>query len=400
MSLHTQSLEVIWNSDELRVIRRQMVEGKRVPGCAECYQEEKDGGVSMRMRDNAQWEAGWLNEERATIDSLRTLAVSNDYRVPVLPADIEVDTGNLCNLKCRMCSDSVSSKIAKDPVHRRWAAGQTIALYHDPNVVARPFAVRRWLFDRDLVRKELFGNPGQVKRLYFIGGEPLLVKEIGDVLQHLIDAGVAHRIALAVVTNGTVTGSWLKQAEGFKSIQIAISLDGFGKDYEYIRYPARWTDVVRNIDVFKRLPNASLGGAVTLQNSNALNITELFRYFDSIGMGFFAYPLRLPRYLGFDALPPNARTIAAGRLRRYAESDCLPQHREMVRGIASQLDPQGDGFDARLLRDFMLFTNDLDATRGQSFRETHGELLELMSDAGFAWTSETLHAGESGAIVY
>jgi hypothetical protein len=43
----------------------------------------------------------------------------------------------------------------------------------------------------------------------------------------------------------------------------------------------------------------------------------------------------------------------------------------------------------------MLFTNDLDTTRGQSFRETHGELLELMSEAGFAWTAETLHAGES-----
>src|ERR1700756_3790022 len=111
----------------MRGIRRDMVDGKRVAGCAECYQEEKGGGFSMRMRANANWESGWLNEEHATIASLKILAVANDYRMPVLPADIEVDTGNLCNLKCRMCSDSVSSRIAKDPVHRRWAtAGQTI----------------------------------------------------------------------------------------------------------------------------------------------------------------------------------------------------------------------------------------------------------------------------------
>jgi hypothetical protein len=44
------------------------------------------------------------------------------------------------------------------------------------------------------------------------------------------------------------------------------------------------------------------------------------------------------------------------------------------------------------MRAFMLFTNDLDITRGQSFRDTHGELLELITDAAFTWTDETLHA--------
>jgi MoaA/NifB/PqqE/SkfB family radical SAM enzyme len=396
MSLHTHSLDAIWNSAEMRGIRRDMVEGKRVPGCAECYQEEKGGGFSMRMRDNAQWEAGVLNEERATMRSLKTMAAANDYAVPVMPANIEIDTGNLCNLKCRMCSDSVSSRIATDPVHRRWATdGQSHAAYHNPEVVARPFAVRRWLFDEDFVQNELLRHPGQVKRLYFIGGEPLLVKEVGHLLQGLINAGVARKIKLAVVTNGTVTGSWLEQAAQFKSIEIAISMDGFDHYYDYIRYPGRWSDVVRNIAVFKRLKNASLGGAVTMQNLNALNITELFRYLDSIDMGFFAYPLHFPRYLSFDALPPNARTLGAARLREYAEGDCRPQNREMVRGLASQLEPKRDRFDAQLLRDFMLFTNDLDTTRGQSFRDTHGELLALMSDAGFTWTSEKLHAGES-----
>jgi hypothetical protein len=43
------------------------------------------------------------------------------------------------------------------------------------------------------------------------------------------------------------------------------------------------------------------------------------------------------------------------------------------------------------MRAFMLFTNDLDATRGQSFRDTHRELLQLITDAGFTWTNETLH---------
>ena len=44
------------------------------------------------------------------------------------------------------------------------------------------------------------------------------------------------------------------------------------------------------------------------------------------------------------------------------------------------------------MRSFMLFTNDLDITRGQSFQDTHRELLQLIIDAGFPWSDETLHA--------
>jgi hypothetical protein len=44
------------------------------------------------------------------------------------------------------------------------------------------------------------------------------------------------------------------------------------------------------------------------------------------------------------------------------------------------------------MRSFMLFTNDLDITRGQSFHDTHRELLQLIVDTGFTWTNETLHA--------
>ena len=43
----------------------------------------------------------------------------------------------------------------------------------------------------------------------------------------------------------------------------------------------------------------------------------------------------------------------------------------------------------------MLFTNDLDITRRQSFQDTHRELLQLIIDAGFPWTDETFHASRA-----
>ena len=36
----------------------------------------------------------------------------------------------------------------------------------------------------------------------------------------------------------------------------------------------------------------------------------------------------------------------------------------------------------------MLFTNDLDQSRDQSFRDVHGELLGYIEDAGIRWSDE------------
>jgi hypothetical protein len=110
----------------------------------------------------------------------------------------------------------------------------------------------------------------------------------------------------------------------------------------------------------------------SLQAYNALNIVELFRYLCFIVVDFYAYPVSHPAYLSSIVLPTAARRLAAERLRSYAAQDCLPKNRELVLGLAKSLD-KVDGpelFDEQIMRSFMLFTNDLDITRGQSIQDT------------------------------
>jgi MoaA/NifB/PqqE/SkfB family radical SAM enzyme len=391
LSLRTHSFDEIWNADAMRGIRRDMIDGRPVAACAECYDEDARGVISMRVRDNTSWGNGWLNDEHLTIDALKALAARSEYRMPAMPVNIEIDTGNLCNLKCRMCHDGVSSRIATDLVHRSWATDQYEHAYHDVNIVARPGGVRRWNLQEEL-EAAIVRAPEQVKRLYFVGGEPLLVKEIGTLLERLIDLGVAPNIILAVVSNGTVTRSWLDLTKHFKRLDLSISIDGYDACYDYIRYPARWERLVENLSSFRQLPNVLFGAAVTLQAYNALTITDLFRYLDSLDIGFYAWPVHVPRYLSVDVMPPAARESAAQRLRTYADSDCTPRSRELVRGLADYVSPKSDTVDADLVRDFMLFTNDLDVSRGQRFASVQGELLQHFERAGFGWTSDTLHA--------
>jgi MoaA/NifB/PqqE/SkfB family radical SAM enzyme len=394
MSLYKQSLDEIWNSDDLRGIRRAMVRGERVSGCEACYREEEAGGLSLRKSRNRDWQSGNLNPGNLSIDALKAKTISDDYRIVTTPTWLQLDVGNLCNLKCRMCQGYSSSRIDEDPIHRQWNGSAP------PKTKKSPTG-KRWFEDKDFIRSELFRNPGDVKQLEFLGGETLLIKEIGEILQCLIEAGVAENIVLMASTNGSVIKSpWLALTEKFKELALNVSIDGFEKYYEYIRYPARWSTLTRNIEILKERPRTRLTAVATLQAYNALNIVELFRYLDSIGLDFYAYPVSQPEYLSPKMLPPAARRLAMERLRSYAEGDCLPKHQELVLGLASGLENGDDQyvFDEKLMRAFMLFTNDLDVTRAQSFQETHPELLQLISDAGFIWSNETRYAGTNGSL--
>ena len=395
MSVYKQSLEEIWNSDDMRAIRRLMVNGDRVPGCVACYQEEESGGLSLRKTRNRDWQLGWLNEDKIDIDMIKARAVSDDYRPPITPSWLQLDVGNLCNLKCRMCCGYSSSRIDSDQVHRKWNGEAPVDQERLPSG-------KRWFEDKNFILTELFQHPGHVKQLEFLGGETLLIEEVGDILECLIDAGVANNIVLMATTNATVVNSpWLGLAERFKELSLNVSLDGFGKYYEYIRYPARWSTVTRNIEILKKRSRTRLTAIATLQAYNALNIVDLFKYLDSIALDFYAYPVSHPPHLTTTVLPPRARQLAIERLCSYAEGDCLAKNRELILGLASGLEKAGgrEVFDEKLMRAFMLFTNDLDVTRGQNFRDTHAELLGLLTDAGFTWTREVFHARCMSGIV-
>jgi len=76
----------------------------------------------MRKRDTERWAHGWLNEENVSLAKLIADSKQRDHYLSAIPVTYEIDVGNLCNLKCRMCHAESSSRIDEDPVHRRWAA--------------------------------------------------------------------------------------------------------------------------------------------------------------------------------------------------------------------------------------------------------------------------------------
>lgn len=391
-SVYRHTLEQIWNAPQMREIRQRMIAGQPVSACRACQEEEGAGAVSRRMRENRNIEAGAFSDGLVTLRGLKAKATDHAFRMPTPPMTYHLDVGSQCNLKCRMCFSFASTRIARDAVHNAWTD-----FGHKAPDDTRFANGKPWHQQRDFIYQELLRDPGSVKMLSFYGGEPFIIKEIGDFLQRLVDAGAARDVELMISTNGTTSNAqWLHLLPHFKRLMLSFSIDGFGPYYEYIRYPARWATLTRNLETLRKMPRTTSSVNVTFQAYNALNVVELFRYLDSIDVPFSVNPLHLPELLAPTILPPAARRLAAGRLRRYALTECLARSRAEVLGLATMIDaPTGtglDGCDLERLRTFMIFTNDLDQSRGQRFADTHAELVALFAEAGLPWSDETRHA--------
>src|SRR5207249_951805 len=136
--------------------------------------------------------------------------------------------------------------------------------------------------DDNWVREVLFQNADRLRGLYFTGGEPMIERQVENVLQHLVEKQSARNIVLEFNSNCTVLrDSMLEKIQQFQEVRLGLSIDAFGPCYEYIRYPARWAVVRRNVERLVSISSErfKLFGGVVLQVYNALNITQILEYF-------------------------------------------------------------------------------------------------------------------------
>jgi hypothetical protein len=248
-----------------------------------------------------------------------------------------------------------------------------------------------WYRDGDWTREVLLQDPSRLRGLYFTGGEPMLEKQVELVLDHLIEHGAAGHVTIEMNTNCTVLREpLLEKLLRFRQVTLGLSIDAVGDCFEYIRYPARWQTVRRNVERLVGLAGErlALSATVVLQAYNVLDLVSALEFFDGHGIPFNVQFATRPWFLGVGVLPASVRATAAGRLRRYAEGPCRPPMRDQALAVARGIETVKDQCSPEALRTLMLFSNDLDVTRQQDVRAVHGELLRMLHAEGFHWTDE------------
>jgi sulfatase maturation enzyme AslB (radical SAM superfamily) len=256
-----------------------------------------------------------------------------------------------------------------------------------------------WYQQTSLLFGELLADAKRLKKIKITGGEPLLSPHTEDVLEYLIDCGAAADMVLDLTTNCTkVNDELLAKLGKFQRVEIGMSIDGTKLDQEYIRFPAKWEEVSENAKSFLTLKNAYFQVQPTVQLYNMLTISDLLKWCDDLNIRFYPQFLFYPHHLSIDLAPPEAFRRAAERLIQAIPAVANPDNRDHASRLARAFADKAAGGASgathseerkRLVHDFMRFTNDLDKSRGQSFRDTYPEMVQLFADDGYHWHDET-----------
>lgn len=216
-----------FNSPNMKRTRLAMLNGERVEACKYCYFREDHGAQSYRQNVNRRF------HQEFDLDALAA-RTAVDGTVEEFPFFLDIRFGNLCNLRCVMCTYPVSSS---------WGAKQRPSW---SSAVIDPYR------DDDELWATLRENAHLIRKLYFAGGEPFLQPGHFAMLELLVETGNAHNVDIQYNSNLTVSpDSAIKLLRHFRSVGIGASCDGVGEVFEYIRSGGRWADFVANLRLLR-----------------------------------------------------------------------------------------------------------------------------------------------------
>ena len=233
-NLYEEEIEVIWNNDNYKMFRKNMLNEILSKKCDRCHQEEIWGNTNTSRKfyndlygkkyeelvENGTNEDGYMKEMRI---------YRWDFRF-----------SNLCNLACTPCSSKYSST---------WV---------DINQKMWPLNKEESKFKTSSINTEKFLNTirSQVKYaddVYLAGGEPLIQPEHYEILKTMSDAGkFEDGTHFCYSTNLTslrykdinILEYWAR----IKRLKILVSLDEVDASrLHYARYPLKLNNILENL---------------------------------------------------------------------------------------------------------------------------------------------------------
>jgi len=252
----------IQNSNHMRKLRSEFLVGQRPDTCRKCWNEEDSGRTSKRMH---------------TLDRLKHSLKDNEWSSDAKPLMfLDLKLGNICNLKCRICGAWSSSQFAAEEISFTPRANQKSSHAY------QMLRAGAWPKENDHFWQQIDGVLDGIRYIEFTGGEPFMIDQHFDMLQGMVDRGIAGQVEIHYNTNGTLFPDrgpdvW----QHFKTVEIAFSIDDIGARFEYQRSNASWGTVKENISKF-RIMRESMSN-LQLQCCTTVNVLNV-RYLDEVAL--------------------------------------------------------------------------------------------------------------------
>ncbi len=238
-SYNPGTLKKHWNSEYMKGIRRDLMTGKEIPQCQVC--NGKLLNVSI-YRDYFN-KTLFPNKIDEAFEKTR-----DDGHTDMIPISFDYRVRNLCNFKCRMCGDQLSSS---------WEAERRAMGDYDREENTDFWAQKKNKpaienFQKEVAEAELWEavKDGTIEEIYWVGGEPLMWEIHWEIMEYLVQNDLAKNVWIRYNTNfsRTTYKHWdLKDLlPHFKTVQICASIDGTGEIVEYVRHGIKWDQWIQN----------------------------------------------------------------------------------------------------------------------------------------------------------
>ncbi len=229
--------------DHTKAARDLMLAGKMPSECGHCTSLEEASCRSPRQ------------------DYLDRFSFEENSSPVIKYLDLTVD--NDCNLECVMCSPIYSRKL-----HSFYEKELKIS------------AEKNWV--TSLTSDDISQLIPDLEQVTLTGGEPFLSKRSIDIIRQLSTSGRAHEIVLRVFTNlSHLPVELLKDLNAFKKLELILSIDSVEDNYEVMRFPAKWNNLLLNIEKLKqqKFRELDLHQHTVLTAANWTKTGEIIRFF-------------------------------------------------------------------------------------------------------------------------
>jgi MoaA/NifB/PqqE/SkfB family radical SAM enzyme len=306
-NVHVMTIPEWINGEHQRAARANKLAGIAEPLCNMCYAEDELGSSSKRVKENHKSGINPLN-------FYKTFRKSQFENVAPSINSVHISLGNECNLACKMCSPTASSKIAVQDIR--------LGTFRGP-------ARMNWTEDQaawEHVTSYVCGLK-DLQFVHLIGGEPLLNPRFEQLIDLLLAAGRTD-IYLGFTTNGTVFNeSLMLKLNAFRHVDVGVSIECIGELNELIRPGAKTQTVLDNIDLYLKHRKPAHVYVTVRAVPSALSVhtlDELYKWCVSRELDVVTNILTRPAYQQIRQLPEDVKERLLAQYSKWEHSELAP----------------------------------------------------------------------------
>jgi hypothetical protein len=318
------TLDEHWNGEHMRSVRLRMLRGETLPECEVCNDKLLNTSVYRSYFDSLfghKYDYNFVINNTDDTGATTLKPVSWDYRFT-----------NLCNFKCRMCGDMLSSSWESEQRQHNmidWANPKNI--WMQPEVKKQIEQFQDGQIEAEFSKAV---EEHRVEEIYWVGGEPLMYEQHWRYMKRIIELGDGPRVYARYNTNLSRISH--RGVHLFRDIlsrvrdwQVCASIDGTGAIGEYIRTGLDYNSWLENfregVTYASHYRQMRIDFTLTLPGmfeveridklSKELGVETLAKVIFSFSPDIVMSPLALPRNLLDEWIDDNLKAIGAGPMR-------------------------------------------------------------------------------------